>query len=258
VYLLSFFLLVNLMNLEVSMIPDDFLPDAATLATLGELPDDAPVVMLNLLEFSDDGGEAYRRYGQIALPQIERRGGKILYSGMPVMDIAEAGHWDRVVIVYYPSRAVFLDMMADSDYQSGLVHRAAGLKRTVLYAFRPSIGPTALPVASVEGASGTAADDEIFVLNLLRYKANGGREEFGKYGQVVRPLIAELGGGPVLMLTAELPLVADEVWEDLILVRYPKLTALQEMVSSDVWQSANEDRLRGIDLTWSLPTKPAP
>ena len=71
-------------------------------------------------------------------------------------------------------------------------------------------------------------------------------------------MIAELGGGPVIMLTAELPLVADETWEDLILVRYPRLTALQEMVSSDAWQAANEDRLRGVDLTWAFPTKPTP
>ena len=60
---------------------DDFLPDDATLAALGELPDDAPVVMLNLLEYANDDGAEYRRYGRIALPQIERRGGKVLYRG---------------------------------------------------------------------------------------------------------------------------------------------------------------------------------
>ena len=107
----------------------------------------------------------------------------------------------------------------------------------------------------VQRATGTAADDEIFVLNLLRFKADGGREEFDKYGRVVRPMIAERGGGPVLMLSGELPLVSDETWEDLILVRYPNLAALQEMVSTQTWQAANEDRERGVDLTWAFPTQ---
>ena len=67
------------------MKPDDFLPENATLAELGKLPDDTPVVMLNLLEFADVGGAEYGCYGAIALPHIERRGGKVLYSGTPVM-----------------------------------------------------------------------------------------------------------------------------------------------------------------------------
>ncbi len=33
------------------MSTDNFLPDEATLAALGNLPDDEPVIMLNLLEF---------------------------------------------------------------------------------------------------------------------------------------------------------------------------------------------------------------
>ena len=38
---------------------ESFLPDDATFAALGDLPDDDPVVMLNLLEFPGDSGESY-------------------------------------------------------------------------------------------------------------------------------------------------------------------------------------------------------
>ena len=42
------------------MSTDNFLPDDDTFTALAGLPDDHPVVMLNLLEFTDDGGESFR------------------------------------------------------------------------------------------------------------------------------------------------------------------------------------------------------
>ena len=233
------------------MSTDNFLPDEATFAALGNLPDDEPVVMLNLLEFPGDGGASYARYGPFVLPQLQKRGAKILYNGTALFDDANAGHWDRVALVYYPSRAAFLDMMADPDYQAGLPHRTAGLKRTVLYAFTQGKGALAPPLEVVTGD----ADDEIFVFNLLRFKPDGGREEYQKYGQAVVPMIRELGGSPALVLEAQLPLVSEETWEDLYLVRYPSLQSVRDMTAGKAWQKANEDRQRGLDLTWAFPTR---
>jgi uncharacterized protein (DUF1330 family) len=234
------------------MSTDHFLPDDDTFVALAGLPDGNPVVMLNLLEFADDGGESYRQYGAIAMPQIEKRGGRILYTGVPLTDEGGGGHWDVVILVEYPSRAAFLDMMADPDYKKGLPFRAAGLKRTVLYAFGQADNPMAPPIDVIP----TDGSDEIFVLNLLRFKPEG-KAEYQKYAQVVGPMIAERGGRPALVLDAELPLVSEETWEDLYLVRYPELESLMGMVATDTWQQANEDRQRGLDLTWAFPTRPA-
>lgn len=230
---------------------ENFLPDEATFAALGNLPDDEPVVMLNLLELADDSGESYGKYGRVVLPQLQKRGAHILYNGTALSDDPAAGHWDRVALVYYPSRAAFLEMMADPDYQAGLPYRTAGLKRTVLYAFTQAKFPGAPPLDVVTAPG----DEEIFVFNVLRFKPDGGRQEYQKYGQVVAPMIRELGGSPALVLRAQLPLVSDETWEDLYLVRYPSLEALGEMVASEQWQKANEDRQRGLDLTWAFPTR---
>jgi uncharacterized protein (DUF1330 family) len=229
---------------------DDLLPDEATLEALGELPDDEPVVMLNLLEYADDGGEAYARYGRIAFQQIQKRGGGLLYDGAPLFADPTAGHWDRVIFVQYPTRAAFIDMMADPAYREGLPHRRAGLERTVLYAFKRA--PDGPPLEAVTARSA----DEIFVLNLMRFKPGGGREEYQKYGDVVLPMVLERGGAPVLRLDAEMPLVSEETWEDLYLVRYPELGSLQSMVATEAWQTANQDRERGLDLTWAFPTRP--
>jgi uncharacterized protein (DUF1330 family) len=229
---------------------DDFLPDETTLAALGELPDDEPVVMLNLLEYADDGGESYAKYGRIAWQQIKKRGGSILYDGVPLVTDPTAGPWDRVIFVQYPTRASFIDMMRDPEYRQGLPHRRAGLERTVLYAFKRA--PDGPPLEAITPRSA----DEIFVLNLMRFKPEGGREEYQKYGDVVLPMVLERGGAPALMLDAQLPLVSEEAWDDLYFVRYPELATLLAMVATEAWQSANRDRERGLDLTWALPTRP--
>lgn len=118
----------------------------------------------------------------------------------------------------------------------------------MLYAFTRRDGSPALEPVPTSGG------DEIFVLNLMRFKGETGRSDYQKYGAVVSPLLMERDAAPVLMLEAELPLVAHETWEDLYLVRYPTLESLQSMVATDTWQTANIDRQRGLDLTWAFPT----
>ena len=62
---------------------------------------------------------------------------QVLYEG-PVSQIfigdpaTREADWDKVLIVRYPSRQHFLAMMANAEYRKALVHRYAGLERTVL------------------------------------------------------------------------------------------------------------------------------
>jgi uncharacterized protein (DUF1330 family) len=131
-------------------------PDAATLAALAALPDDKPLVMLNLLAFTD-GGETYQKYANVALPQIEKRGGRVLYQGTPLRDDPQAGHWDSVAIVLYPSRSAFLDMIQDPDYRSGLADRKAGLARTMVYAFTQGKAPGVPATPKLTSAPGRSS-----------------------------------------------------------------------------------------------------
>lgn len=126
-------------------------PTADQVRRLRDHGRDGPVVMLNLLKFREtaaypagsdaadcSGREAYSRYQHAftvtvgAISQAE-----ILYDG-PVEQvfIGMAGtpetDWDKVLIVRYPSAKHFLAMMADAGYRDALVHRYAGLARTVL------------------------------------------------------------------------------------------------------------------------------
>ena len=126
-------------------------PTADQVRALRDAGRDGPVVMLNLLKFRDaaaypdDSGEApcsgvdaYARYQHaftVTVGAISQA--RVLYDG-PVdqVFIGMAGtpetDWDKVLIVRYPTRGHFLAMMADAAYRQALVHRYAGLARTVL------------------------------------------------------------------------------------------------------------------------------
>lgn len=80
---------------------------------------EGPVVMLNLLRFTEDGGqEKYGRYLEMARSSLERHGAEVLYSGTTDgAVVAEPGQaWDGVALVRYPSRRAFLDLVADPEY----------------------------------------------------------------------------------------------------------------------------------------------
>ena len=90
-----------------------------------------PVVMLNLLKFKPDGGEAtYRRYGEAVLPILGKIGARLLWQGradsVVIGDVAGDG-WDAVALVEYPTRQAFLDMVTSADYQA-----IAGLRSDAL------------------------------------------------------------------------------------------------------------------------------
>jgi uncharacterized protein (DUF1330 family) len=96
--------------------------------------DGAPVTMLNLLAFIPEGGrERYAEYGEAAAPLLERVGGRIVYLGEPAPALLGAETWDLVVLVEYPSRQAFLDMVGSPDYQSILHLRTEALARGELH-----------------------------------------------------------------------------------------------------------------------------
>lgn len=86
-------------------------------AFLPRAGDGTPVTMLNLLAFEPDGGrERYEEYGTAVAPLLERAGGRIVYLGEPAPALLGEESWDLVVLVEYPTRQAFLDMLASPEY----------------------------------------------------------------------------------------------------------------------------------------------
>jgi uncharacterized protein (DUF1330 family) len=123
-------------------------PNRDQFAALMTAPDEGPVVMLNLLKFKPrsatgdvTGNQEYRRYGDAAVEMIEARGGKVLWTGRAdqVLIGNPEEDWDAVLLVQYPSRAAFVEMVTTPEYDKAHEHREAGLERTIVIACTPQL-----------------------------------------------------------------------------------------------------------------------
>ena len=99
-----------------------------------------PVVMLNLLRFQPDGGRArYDEYVEHFKRTAAPFGAEVLYVGDgSTAVVAEEGQaWDAVLLVRYPSRQAFSDMIRDPAYGEGTHLRTEALTEAVLQATVP-------------------------------------------------------------------------------------------------------------------------
>ena len=100
---------------------------------------DGPVVMLNLLDFKPGGGaERYAEYGEAVAPLLERAGARILNAGIGSGALIGPSKWDLVVLVEYPTRQAFLDMVTSPEYLEIAHLRVEALERTELHPLDPA------------------------------------------------------------------------------------------------------------------------
>src|SRR6202035_2915782 len=99
-------------------------PEELNEGFVRSLPDNGPVVMVNLLRFKKEsadgdglGWNAYARY----------------IEGAAYGDL-NAKHWEFVVLVRYPSRKAFLEMVTSPEYALANVHRENGVDDHVILA----------------------------------------------------------------------------------------------------------------------------
>ena len=110
-------------------------PKEINAELIGRLPDHGPVVMVNLVRYRDRA--EYKRYSELTMPLIKQRGGTVLWAGNAegvAFGAPDENRWDYVVLVRYPSRAAFLDMMASPEYAIANAHRARGHEKHVILA----------------------------------------------------------------------------------------------------------------------------
>lgn len=109
------------------------------LAKMAEGDPNESVVMLNLLNYRDvalegfgvdglSGRDAYGAYGKAFAELNPRFGGEPIWMGRALNTIIGDEDWDVVILVRYPTRQHFLDMMDDPDYQVISPIRAAAIK----------------------------------------------------------------------------------------------------------------------------------
>jgi uncharacterized protein (DUF1330 family) len=112
-------------------------PDLA--AFLAGDPDE-PVVMLNLLRFVDGGRERYGEYARAFRATFgPRYGAELVYAGDggPALVAEDGQAWDAVLVVRYPTRRAFSQMVADPEYQQITHLRSTALREAVLQPTTP-------------------------------------------------------------------------------------------------------------------------
>jgi uncharacterized protein (DUF1330 family) len=97
------------------------------------------VVMLNLLKMREGGRASYEEYAANIVPFLDEVGATVLYAGdcSTVLVAPESHDWDAVLLVRYPSRAAFSQMVANPDYQRITGLRTTALSNAVLQATSP-------------------------------------------------------------------------------------------------------------------------
>ena len=114
----------------------DFHPEA--LAEMAALDPEEPVYMLNLLRYREvaesghgvdgmSGREAYEVYGRKFAELGPRFGGRPIWMGRARNTIIGDEPWDIIILVHYPTRRQFVEMMRDPDYLAIAPIRAAAL-----------------------------------------------------------------------------------------------------------------------------------
>lgn len=111
------------------------LPNEAGFAAISERAgEDSVVTMLNLLEFKDEGGrERYAEYGEAVAPLLEAAGGRVVFAGEANSVLLGEDSWDMVLLVEYPNRKSFLEMIGSDDYRAIAHLRTEALARGELH-----------------------------------------------------------------------------------------------------------------------------
>ena len=86
----------------------------------------------------------------------------------------------------------------------------------------------------------------VVMVNLLKFKANGGAEEYSKYGAAIQPCLEKVGAKLLFGGKAMSCLVGNGDWDMVALMEYPNPQALLEMVNTDEYQAAHAHREAGL------------
>ena len=119
-----------------------FSPGKDQIRGLLKMPDNKPIVMINLLKFKEktedgeSGRKAYLRYMKNVAPYAEQVGAELIWAGktwqVMVSDTDE--EWDQIIIIKYPSPRAFLKMVMNENYKKAHCDREKALERTSLIA----------------------------------------------------------------------------------------------------------------------------
>lgn len=110
-----------------------------------------------------------------------------------------------------------------------------------------SLEPTAEQMAAL---AARPADQPVVMINLLKFKADGGQESYARYGQEVIPHLQRAGATVLFAGAAPTQVIGDDEkpwWDAIVVVQYPSPTAFIDMVTNEEYLKIHEHRANGLD-----------
>ena len=89
----------------------------------------------------------------------------------------------------------------------------------------------------IELIQGLSVHGPLVMLNLLRFKPDGGAEEYGRYGAAATPFLAKAGAQVRFAGTVAGTFIGDDEWDQIILVEYPDKQAFLDMTGDPEYPS---------------------
>lgn len=107
-------------------------------------------------------------------------------------------------------------------------------------------------------ATAEASDRPVSMINLLRFREDGGRESYLRYGTEVQPLLDAVGATiDYAGNCGEVVIGADSEawWDSILVVRYPSRAAFLKMVLSPEYQEVAVHRTHALETSALIATE---
>ena len=110
-----------------------------------------------------------------------------------------------------------------------------------------TLGPTPEQFAAL---AARPADAPVVMVNLLKFKTQGGLESYLQYGREVAPHLERVGATVRYAGTAPGVIIGDNErpwWDAILIVEYPTPAAFIEMVTTQEYAKVHEHRAAGLE-----------
>ena len=105
-------------------------------------------------------------------------------------------------------------------------------------------------------------DEPVVMVNLLKFRADGGRASYARYAQEVAPHLQRVGGIVRYAGSAPTQVIGDGEspwWDAILVVEYPSPAAFIDMVTNEEYLKVHEYRAAALDRgdliatsTWTM------
>ena len=111
----------------------------------------------------------------------------------------------------------------------------------------PSLVPTREQLAAL---AARPADEPVVMVNLLKFRSDGGRESYARYAQEIVPHLQRVGGKVRYAGGTPTQVIGDGEkpwWDSILVMEYPSPAAFIDMVTNEEYRKIHEHRANALD-----------